>query len=436
LAKQLTPEQVDIVRRVWEAGGSYREAARRAGCGASTIGAYFPRWRRDKGGDAAPEPIPDPVVDSEITESGDSRTVVKKSRREIRTLEDAVAFAEVDESVWRVKSWGCTAWEQGIKKQAFDAEGKRLPDEFERNTLWRVSLKLERVVSKPLADASELFFERLAQKAPRWSRPNPVPRKTTSGVLAEINIPDLHLGKLCWAPEVGENYDLKIAERVFTEAVEDLWSRVERYDVEEVVFLMGSDHFHVDAVRNTTTAGTQLELDGRYPKMVGVGMDCNARAIELFAARCPRVRAVLVPGNHDWHTAYHLARTIAAYFRHNERVTVDCDLKSRKYVRYGVNLLGYTHGDKIKREKLPLIMAQERAKDWSETTWREFKTGHFHGFKSDEFAGVRVRGIPSLCATDAWHSENGYIGNVRAAEAFIYDREHGFVANYNTIARN
>ncbi|MDR3582560.1 MAG: hypothetical protein P4L67_04775 [Candidatus Pacebacteria bacterium] len=423
---KLTPDQKRILRQVRESGGSCRVGGSQANCSASAALAYFHKLDRDA---AIDEPTADGMR-SKIVETGDEQSLELASPRRIRTLEDAVAYAEVDLATWRVKTWGCTAWEVVMKMKGNGA------DEAERHGLWRVSLKLERLIPKQLTDASEAFFARMAEKAPFFSRPPLPPRKTNSGVLAEINIPDLHLGKLCWAPETGENYDLRIAERVFGEAVEELWGRLDKYDVEEVVFLIGSDHFHVDATRNTTTAGTQLELDGRYPKMVGIGMDCNVGAIELFADRCPKVKVVLVPGNHDWHTSYHLARTIAAHFRHDARVEVDCDLKSRKYVRYGVNLLGYTHGDKIKREKLPLIMAQERKQDWAETTWREFKTGHFHGFKSDEFAGVRVRGIPSLCATDAWHSENGYVGNIRAAEAFIYDKEAGFVANYNTIARN
>lgn len=58
---------------------------------------------------------------------------------------------------------------------------------------------------------------------------------------------------------------------------------------------------------------------------------------------------------------------------------------------------------------------------------REVHLGHWHQTKVRELNGTRVRILPSLCAPDAWHAENGHVGAVRSAEAFIWDAAEGLV---------
>lgn len=429
---RLTPEQVEIIQRVRESGGSYREAARQAGCAASTVGAYFPDSLVDVDEDAS---APD-GEGSKVRESGDARTVELVSPTRIVTLEDAVAFAEVDLTTWRVKSWECTSWEVAMKMRgAVDASGARAADRVERRTLWRVSLKLERLAPKFILDGLDAIFQRMETKAVRIDRPRIAPRRDR-GSMMEVNIPDLHLGKLCWEPETGNNYDLRIAEDAYDAAVVDLLHHAKGFDVDRVVFLLGSDFFHFDTPRGTTTGGTILDVDGRMAKMFEAGFQGAVRAIDRAAEVCGRVDVVYVPGNHDGTLSYCLSRAVAAQFHRDDRIHVDYGPAVRKYVRHGVNLIGYTHGQSIKRDKLPLIMATERKADWAQTRCREWHLGHLHTSKCDEFAGVKVRVVSSLSGTDAWHFENGFIGNTRAAEAFVYDKEHGFVANFAATARD
>jgi hypothetical protein len=132
---------------------------------------------------------------------------------------------------------------------------------------------------------------------------------------------------------------------------------------------------------------------------------------------------------------------VAAVFRNSDRVHVDFSPTTRKYHRYGVNLIGFAHGCDEKIPDLPLIMATERPRDWAETTTREFHVGHVHHSKRlssrdiDSKMGVRVRTLQSLTPPDAWHYRCGFIGSTRAAEAFLWSRERGFVANFEAKAR-
>lgn len=428
---KLTPEQIERGAELRRSGMSYRETADRIGCSASTVGYYWPDGWMD-------DPVPDPEVPApRIAESGDQRTVELGSTKRIVTLDDAVAFAEVDLSEWRVKSWECTSWEVAMKMRF----GKDTPDRSEKHQLWRISLKLERLIQRHIKDGLDALYRRFedAARGIRFDRP-PVTLDPNVGTLLEINIPDLHMGKLCWAPETGQDYDTKIAEHVYDNAVAELQARASGFHVDEVVFLIGSDFFHVDNLESTTTSGTRVDTDGRYAKMFAAGVMAVIRAIDRLADSCRKVHVVWVPGNHDRLSSYHMAREVAAWFKNDVRVTVDHGPATRKYVRYGRCLIGYTHGDKIKPQNLPLVMATERPVDWAETTCREWHTGHLHTSKSfetmrcDEHAGVKVRTVPSLCGTDAWHSEKGYIGNSRSAEAFVYDKTYGLIANFHTVA--
>ena len=76
-------------------------------------------------------------------------------------------------------------------------------------------------------------------------------------------------------------------------------------------------------------------------------------------------------------------------------------------------------------------MAAEYPEEWGKSSYREILTGHMHKRWSDEMNGVIVRICPALCPADKWHSDNGYVGNRRAAEAFVYDYEGGLRAIFN-----
>jgi len=61
--------------------------------------------------------------------------------------------------------------------------------------------------------------------APTYPSYPKVSKPSDRRYLLEINVPDLHLGKLAWGEETGDaDYDTEIAQQVFREAVEELLS--------------------------------------------------------------------------------------------------------------------------------------------------------------------------------------------------------------------
>lgn len=249
-----------------------------------------------------------------------------------------------------------------------------------------------------------------------------------NSLLAELNLADFHIGKLCWQDETGNNYDIKTAIKIFRDAIDYKIFQLKKYPIERILFPVGNDFFQVDNLQNTTTAGTQQDVDSRYGKMFRDGTKLIIETIERLQAIAP-VDVLVTAGNHDKLSIFFLGEILEIYYQNNPNVTVDTSLLPRKYYKYGKNLLGFTHGNDIKLIDLPMIMAVESPKWWGETKYRFVKCGHFHHQKMilNEVSGIVVEIMPSLSGTDSWHKNKGYTGNIRSAITALYDKEMGLV---------
>ena len=121
---------------------------------------------------------------------------------------------------------------------------------------------------------------------------------------------------------------------------------------------------------------------------------------------------------------FYAGEVLSAWFKNDQNVLVDNGLDSRKYYEYGVNMLMFTHGDKEKAAEMPLIMATEQPLMFSRTKFREVHCGHLHKEMVNEYRGIKVRFIPSICANDSWHKLMGY-QSLRCAQAYIWNKEKG-----------
>jgi hypothetical protein len=122
-----------------------------------------------------------------------------------------------------------------------------------------------------------------------------------------------------------------------------------------------------------------------------------------------------------------LGDSLECWFHNYADVKIDNMPRYRKYHRFGNVLLMLTHGDKGKKNEYPLLMATECSKDFGETKFREAHVGHIHQTRLEEKYGVRVRTLSALCSPDDWHAEQGYVGNLRSAEGFIWNRNEGLI---------
>lgn len=426
-----TPEEDGIIATGRDAGeGPTAIAARLVAAGFTdrTFGAVQKRTTRESfQGKAEPEDATE-----ELTREGTPDTQHISSRSAtIKTLDDLLAYADVDLAVWEVERYTVNKWEMGAKL------GEKGKERMVAQPLFQVKAWLRRNrKASAIVAVGERILSDIAEHAPQYPKYPPL-LKTRDPHMLEVCAMDLHLGKLAWREEAGEDYDLTIARAVFEEALEDLIRKASGFPVDRILMPIGNDLLQIDNLQRTTTAGTPQDSDSRYAKLFQTAEQLMVYALDRLAAIAP-VEGVIVPGNHDRQSAFTLGRVLEAWYRNTDRVTIDCSPRLRKYKRYGVNLIGYTHGSEEKPADLPLIMATEVPDLWAETHHREWHTGHFHKSKEtrytagDSFNGVRHRILPALCSADAWHASKGYVGERRAAEGYLWSHENGYAGHFST----
>lgn len=353
---------------------------------------------------------------------GNTATLSRGVRERVRSLEDLIRVCEIDTTEWRIDRWVCNAWEMGAKNNAGNVE---------KTPLFQVKVWLSRnhLLKSVRSEIEDLLGDARSHVGPRVGPTTQSRHEEAHRVhLLEVAIPDLHLGKLAWAPETGySDYDVKIAEGLFDQALEALIARTSAFAFEKVVFVAGNDLLHSDTKQGTTTKGTQLDTDSRYHKAFAIARRMTARAVDRLRQIAP-VTVVMVAGNHDVLSTYHLGDSLTCLFHATPDVEILNDPILRKYVQFGKVALMFTHGDKGKATDWPLVFATEQPAMFGSSLFREVHTGHIHTTRVQEFHGVRVRVSPALCPPDSWHSDNQFVGNLRGAEAYVWHKEEGLVS--------
>lgn len=373
---------------------------------------------------------PDALPRDEFTRSGNAEAEhLASSSTRIRTVDELLDYAEVDRNVWEVERFVVNKYEMGAK----DERGRIRVEPLYQIKVWlKRNRSAERIIS--LADA---VVERMERHAPRYVLPALPNLGPEEKFLFELCAMDAHLGKLAWAAETGEDYDLRIARERVMDALEDLIHKARGFPIEGSVVPIGNDLLQIDSAAGTTTSGTSVDTDSRYMKAFEYAEQLTVYTLDRLSA-LGWVQGKIIPGNHDRQSSLTLGRVLSAWYRNHPGVEIDSSPRLRKYVRYGVSLIGYTHGSDEKPADLPLIMATEVPDLWAETLHHEWHTGHFHKSKEtrytagDSFNGVRVKIIPALCSPDAWHYQKGYVGERKAAEAYLWGQRTGYAGHFSS----
>jgi hypothetical protein len=355
---------------------------------------------------------------------GEVSEVYKTTTENVRTLEELIKVCGIDTSLWIIEKWTASKTESPKGNPLYHLKA------WLRAKSYLIGAREEIEELKKLARESmpSRTFTPSLSSLPNMDGNLPQAKElNTSDLLLEVNIPDLHLGKLAWSPETGyADYDSAKAEEIFEDALSALLERTVCYKFSEILLPLGNDILHSDTKFGTTTAGTQLDTDSRYHKNFARTRDLSIRSIRRLRDIAP-VRVILVPGNHDTLSVWHLGDSLECFFHNTEGVSIDNSPCPRKYYQWGSVMLMFAHGTYGKLQDYPLLMATEQSSMFGNTKHREAHTGHTHQLKVQEKHGVRVRTISALCPPDAWHSEHGFVGNMRSAEAFVWSKTEGLI---------
>lgn len=273
--------------------------------------------------------------------------------------------------------------------------------------------------------ALEVSLRAMAESLPQVA-PRPAPGGHMADLLTGYPIGDPHFGMRAWAAETGDDWDLAIAERVHCGAMAALVKAAP--PSEQAVIVNLGDALHYDSLEaKTPRSGHSLDADGRYAKMVHVWVKVIRQCIESALEKHARVHVVNVQGNHDETGAIWTAIALSHIYEREPRVTIDTSPSLFNYYRFGRVLIGCHHGHTCKADKLPAVMAADRAQDWGETLHRYWWTGHVHHESVKEFPGVSVESFNTLASKDAYATAGGWRSR-ETMQAIVLHREHGEVA--------
>lgn len=366
---------------------------------------------------------------------------IKGDIAHIKTIDELIQHCNVDLNEWyldkyEVNKWDTTSWKSGEPDthQNFSVKGtlKRKEKEIKSKLALEVFSEGIKNYKPPVFDVNEINV--LSKK------------HNNENNLLEISIFDLHLGKLGWAGETGENYDSKIASERFINSIKELLYRASGHSYNRILFPVGSDFFNSDNLFNTTTRGTPQDEDLRWQKTFDIGVKLIKDAIHLLKHTGKPIDVLIIPGNHDFERSFYLGAAIGCCFEGDDMVNVIRDASPRKYYNFGSVLLGFTHGSEEKESSLPMLMATEEASRdyWSNSKFREWHIGHIHRKRKVDYTileknkvltedlGVTVRYLSSLTGTEEWHHRKGFVSQIKAAEAFIWNHDRGLIATLNT----
>jgi len=250
-----------------------------------------------------------------------------------------------------------------------------------------------------------------------------MPAECNADLLVAYPLGDPHIGMLAWWKEVGESFDLRIAEAELCECMRQLVARSPAAD-QAIVCNLG-DFFHAqDDNQRTPKSGHKLDVDGRFGKVGRVGLRIFRTLVDTALTKHRSVRVRSIPGNHDPYSSFWLPEILRVAYANDPRVVVEDGFDPYQYDAFGKVLLGWAHGDGAKLDALGEVMAADVPAMWGSAAYRYWNTGHVHHWSAKELRGVHVESHRTLAGADAWHRHSGYRSG-RSLKAITYHREYG-----------
>lgn len=248
-----------------------------------------------------------------------------------------------------------------------------------------------------------------------------------------IGVADLHYGLLA-KENLSEEYNMKIAEQRFDNIIDDVIYRKQNDNtIEKVILLIGNDFLSADNVQGTTSRHfTQQDQETNWYEIIESATEMLVKEIDKLKYYFPKVIVMNVKGNHDEMSTFGIMQTLNAYYKNNEQIEINTSCKFRQYIRYGTNLIGLSHNERV--QDVSKIMAAETGTYFGECRYKLFLMGHLHKQQllEDDY-GVDIRRMPSVVGASAWTAQQGYTGTNKMSQTFVFDKDKGLIEVMNTI---
>jgi hypothetical protein len=229
-----------------------------------------------------------------------------------------------------------------------------------------------------------------------------------SDVIPWIQIGDAHLGMLAHANEVGEHFDLKIAEQELCAAIGILIDELP--SCERMVINDLGDATHYENFEGETQASRhRLDCDTRFPKMIKVYSRVMRFIVDKALTKAKHVDVIVNQGNHSRTNDIWMAELLRVAYGHTGRVHVLNNDSVFIAYRMGNTLVMTHHSDKCRPTQLVHVMTTDYRKDYGETEFHYIDIGHVHHcMVTKEHPGIFVESFNHLAALDKWAHDAGY----------------------------
>lgn len=333
---------------------------------------------------------------------------------EIKSPETILKKFGYNPNEWELISWTFGKWEVALK------------DEKLNRICTTIRAKIKPKVSEAnLQEVIEVAKELIQKEI----KPLDIKRQIKKGLdenkLMEIPSIELHLGKMAWGGDTGQDYDKNIAQNRFYEIMCSILEIQEQEQCGNALITIGNDFFNSDTVNATTTKGTPQTNDLRWKKMFLIGLKLYTEFIETLRTKFNNIDIRLCSGNHDKMSSFYLYITLQQYFRNDTSITFSNDYKDYQCYQFGKCAIFFGHGDGNLKRIMHSIPA-EFYKEWGSSYFRELHLGHLHKeVVVDDESGMITRRIGSPTGTDQWHYEERFIGATQKHQIFIWDKTKG-----------
>lgn len=290
---------------------------------------------------------------------------------------------------------------------------------------WLKEDKASFMVKNPLFEVSNVHsiiadaIKDLESRAPQYPKIEYKALKDPCALI--INITDLHIG--------GDTPKAKIRA---LEGVQDVILRAYPYNIEKIIFVGGNDIMHIDTPLRTTTKGTPVPSDVPWHTMFNEARELYIEILETLMPIAP-IEYVHVLSNHDEVLGYTLSQVMQAWFRNCENISFNVSHQERKYLKWGQNFIGFTHGHGAKDDQLPALAAHEASEMWGTTKHRYIYCGHIHHrraikFKSGkDYTGLTLEWLRSSTDPNDYEQRMGFI-TPAGITTYIHSKDEGQIA--------
>jgi DNA repair exonuclease SbcCD nuclease subunit len=236
---------------------------------------------------------------------------------------------------------------------------------------------------------------------------------------------DAHVGMLAWGRETGaQDYDLEHAAKDMRHAFAKVLAMTPA--AQQAVLLIGGDYFHSDDTRAETPANRhKLDVDGRFFKVLDVGIGIIAETVHRLLQKHASVLVRVLRGNHDPHSSMTLNFALAERYRNEPRITVEKEPRDLFMMQWGKCAIFAHHGDKGKPQQMALYLS-DVCPFWSQTRHRHYLTGHVHHDQAKDLGPLRFESLRAFCPPDAYAAGMGY-GARRALQSITFHKQDGLV---------